>query len=121
MVFQLGFVAIRAGFVTLLGIATDEEDPFSMLEPIDSYVLGGYLFGYGAAETFFLREAGPDIGTTLGMAKNVVVGLGLYYTCPLLVRTLPEPFRGTFFQTLSHGGIRSVTANDLHAHANGSR
>ena len=116
IIFQLGFVQILASLVTLVGvaidhmvlqnfvipaawieryteiaIATDEEDPFSLFNAYDSYAFGGYLLGFGIAGIVLLRGAVPEIGTRLGKALNVGLGIGLYYTYSTIYTAVAKP------------------------------
>jgi len=116
IVFQLSFVLILASLVTLLGavidhlvlqsfvipaswieryneiaVATDEEDPFSMFNAYDSFAFGGYLLGFGIAGIALLRGAVPEIGTRLGKALNVGLGIGLYYAYSAIYTAVAKP------------------------------
>jgi len=116
IVFQLAFVLILASLVTLFGvaidhtvlqnfvipdgwieryneiaIATDEEDPFSLFNAYDSYAFGGYLLGFGIAGIVLLRGAVPEIGTRLGKALNVGLGIGLYYAYSAIYTAVAKP------------------------------
>jgi len=120
--FQLVFVLILASLVTLLGlvidhmvlqnfvvpdawieryseiaIATNEEDPFSLFNAYDSYVFGGYLFGYGVAGIILLRGAVPEVGTWFGKTLNVSLGIGLYYAFIAVYRVVAKPVYETLF------------------------
>ncbi len=120
--FQLAFVLILASLVTLLGvaieymvlqdfvvpatwieryneiaIATDEEDPFSLFDAYDSYAFGGYLLGYGVAGIILLRDAVPEIGTKLGKALNVGLGIGFFYAFSAVYRVVARSVYETFF------------------------
>jgi hypothetical protein len=115
--FQLSFVTILASLVTLVGvvidhtvlqvfvipdgwieryseiaIATNEEDPFSLFSAYDSYAFGGYLLGFGIAGIVMLRGAVPGIGTRLGKALNVGLGIGLYYAYSAIYTAVAKPF-----------------------------
>jgi len=103
--FQLGFVLTLAASVTIIGviidhvvlqnfvapeawlerynelaIATDEEDPFSLFDAYDSYVFGGYLFGFGVAGILLLRNVVPETQTWAGKFINVIIGISLYFS-----------------------------------------
>lgn len=116
IVFQLAFVLILASLVTITGViidhlvlqnfvtptawieryneiavATNEEDPFSLFDTYDSYVFGGYLFGFGVAGIILLRDAVPDIGTMFGKVMNVGLGIGLYFAYSAVYRAIAKP------------------------------
>lgn len=122
IVVQLLFVLILAALVTIVGalidhlvlqnfvaptawieryneiaIATDEEDPFSLFDAYDSYVFGGYLFGFGVAGITLLRGAAPDIETAFGKLLNVGLGIGLYFIYRALYRAIAVPLYETLF------------------------
>jgi len=119
---QLTFVLILGSLVTLVGlaidytvlkefvipeswveryneiaVATDEEDPFHLFNAYDSYVFGGYLLGYGIAGIIMLRKTMPEIGSRLGKALNIGLGLGLYHISSTLYRTAIGPVYDTIF------------------------
>ncbi|MEM7016298.1 MAG: phosphatase PAP2 family protein [Pseudomonadota bacterium] len=122
LVFQLTFILISALLVTFFGvaidhlvlqnfvapdawieryneiaIATDEEDPFSLFDAYDSYVFGGYLFGFGVAGIILLRDIVPEIETWLGKALNVGLGLGLVYAFRVIYEAIAKSLHGTWF------------------------
>ena len=116
IVFQLAFVLILASLVTIIGvvidhlvlqnflvptawieryneiaIATDEEDSFSLFDAYDSYVFGGYLFGFGIAGIILLRDTVPEISTRFGKILNVGLGIGLYFAYSAVYRAVARP------------------------------
>ncbi|MBT8067816.1 MAG: phosphatase PAP2 family protein [Gammaproteobacteria bacterium] len=121
IVFQLAFVLILTSLVTIVGVlidhfvltnfvvptawieryneiavATNEEDPFSLFDAYDSYVFGGYLFGFGVAGILLLRDTVPEIGSKSGRVLNVGVGIGLYFAYGAIYRSIARPVYETW-------------------------
>ena len=122
IVFQLAFVLVLTSLVTIVGVlidhlvlqnfvipaawieryneiavATNEEDPFSLFDAYDSYVFGGYLFGFGVAGILLLRDTVPEIGSKFGRVLNVSVGIGLYFAYSAIYRLIARPVYETWF------------------------
>jgi hypothetical protein len=74
-----------------------EEDPFSLFDAYDSYVFGGYLFGFGVAGILLLRDAVPEIGSRLSGFMNVGVGIGLYFAYSAIYRSIARSVYDTWF------------------------
>lgn len=120
--FQLALVAFLAALVTLFGvavdhlvlqnfvvppgwverynelaIATDEEDPFTLFNALESYAFGGYMLGLGIAGIILLRGGVPDIAPWSGRFLNVGMGIGLYYAFMAVYRWVAKPVYETVF------------------------
>ena len=80
-----------------IAIATDEEDPFTLFDARDSFVFGGYLFGFGVAGILLLRDAVPDIKSWPGRFLNVGLGIGLYYAYRAVYVAIARPVSETDF------------------------
>ncbi len=78
-----------------IAVATDEEDPFSLFDPNDSYAIGAYLFGFGISGILLLRNLIPEIKTGRGKALNLFVGLLLLYAIRNSPGIIVKPLRET--------------------------
>ncbi|MDJ0911832.1 MAG: phosphatase PAP2 family protein [Woeseiaceae bacterium] len=79
-----------------LATAFEEEDPFSLFDRYDSWVFGGYLFGFAIAGMLLLRGKAPETGTTLGKVLNVGLGIGLYFGYVAIYRAMIGPVYDTW-------------------------
>lgn len=120
LAFQIASVVITALCVALFGVAIDyfmlqnfavpdswverynalaaefdEEDKFTLFSVLDSYVLGGYLLGFGLSGIALLRDAVPENITRLGKALNVGLGLVFLYAFGIIYPFFAGTVRGT--------------------------